>query len=208
MTKAKHPTKWKWQVIHEKDLDGYVTIPKTEDLYRISTKGQCVSRRHPGCHSWPGWWIQMKIIKSRVDRPYNRIVVYIEGEKRLLQVGRLVLQCFVGDPPTSEHIACHLNGVSDDDRLENLKWGLPVDVSTGKIIRGTYSHGDKSPHCSFAPEQVRAIRRILNAGISQSTLANAVGVPQTRIREIAKGITRNPEKHIGRENPLTGEVVR
>jgi hypothetical protein len=150
----------------------------------------------------------MKIRKSRVDRPYNRIGIYIEGEQRMLQVSRLVLQCFVGDPPTSEHVACHLNGVTDDDRLENLKWGMPVDTKTGQIIRGTYSHGDKSPHTSFAPEQVRAIQRILKAGISQSTLANAVGVPQPRIREIAMGITRNPDKHIGRENPLTGEVVR
>jgi len=207
MTKAKHPTRWKWQAIHENDLNGYVTIPNTDGLYKINTNGQCVTCRHSACQSWPGWWIQMKIRKSRVDRPYNRVAVYIKGEKKMCQVSRLLLQSFVGDPPTNNHIACHLNGITHDDRLENLKWGMPVDAKTGQIIRGTYTHGDKSPTISFAPEQVRAIQRILKAGISQSTLANAVGVPQPRIREIAIGLTWNPDKHIGRENPLTGEVV-
>ena len=150
----------------------------------------------------------MKIRKSRIDRPYNRIGIYIEGEQKMLQVSRLVLQCFVGDPPTTEHIACHLNGVTSDDRLENLQWGRPVDAATGKIIRGTYCHGDKSPQVSFAPEQIAAIRRILKAGVSQCTIANAVGVPSSRIREIALGITRNPDKHIGRKHSLTGEVVK
>ena len=144
----------------------------------------------------------MKTNASSIYRPYNRILIYCNGVQTVFQISRLVLTCFVGEPPTASHVACHLNGKSDDDRLENLKWGLPFDVKTSQIIRSTWAHGHKSPRSLFAPEQIRAIKKILKAGISPSCLANAVGVTQSRIRCVAIGKTWNPAKHVGRENPL------
>ena len=44
------------------------------------------------------------------------------SEKLTTTVQRLVLTAFVGDPPSSEHHANHINGIKTDNRPANLEW--------------------------------------------------------------------------------------
>jgi len=149
----------------------------------------------------------MKKTKSRPSQPFNRVGIVRDGEKTCAQLNRLILETFVGPPPSEDHVAAHVNGVSDDDRLENLKWALHVDVKTGSIRRGTWAHGDGIHSARFHDTQVKAVKKILAAGISPTTLAAAMDVPQARVREIAVGKSRNEKKHIGRKCELTGETI-
>lgn len=207
MTKPQHPSKWRFDVIHDRDLKGFKAIPRTDQLYMINPSGQVVGRRHSCCQPWPGWWIKLRTAKSRPSQPFNRVSIVQDGQQVCAQLGRLLLETFVGPAPSSDHVAGHINGVSDDDRLENLKWVLPVDVKTGSIRRGTWAHGDRVHSARFHETQVNAIRRILEAGIAPTTLAAAMDVPQARVREIAAGLSRRIGKHDGRKCELTGETI-
>jgi hypothetical protein len=207
VTTAKHPRHWKRNTIHESDLGEFVDVPDTDGMYRIARDGTVISQKFIRLRPWPGWWIILKTVKSRPSQPFNRVhIVYSDGVSVCEQLSRLLLTVFLSPPPTNDSVAAHLNGVSDDDRLENLTWAVPTDVKTASIVRGSHAHGDNHPSTRFCEQQVKAIRQIISMGVPVNMLARAMNEPQPRIRELTQ-IKRDVAKHHGTACPLTGRVL-
>lgn len=64
-----------------------------------------------------------------------------------VKVHRLVLQTFIG--PSEGREVNHINGVKDDNRLENLQWVTHRDnikhaVESG-LMPDNYAHGPRGP---------------------------------------------------------------
>ena len=180
-------------------------IPNTSGLYQISANGIVVSRRRPSMPN--GYWLVISISKSKNARPFQRVGLYFDGDTKpkMCQVSRLILEAWVGPPPTDRHVAAHKNGVPDDDRLENLKWSLMKDVKQGQICRGTWVHGDRVGSARLSREQVEAARKIVtDHGVPANLLATALGTPQARVREWLT-TTWDADKWSGLENPLEAE---
>jgi len=202
MTQRKHPKHWAFATVHENDLGEFKDIPGTGGLYRISQNGEVISKRR---RSLPdGYWVLLRICKSRNAHPFNRVSVYFDGDSKskICQVSRLVLEAWVGPPPTKTSIAAHRNGVSDDDRLENLLWAEQKDVSHGQICRGSWAHGERVGSSRHSLQQVEAARKIvIEYGVSANLLAEALGVAQPRVSEwLTK--TWDTSKWEDLENPL------
>lgn len=207
MPAAKHPSKWKLNTIHESDLGDFVDVPNTDGMYRVSKDGCVISQKHIRLRPWPGWWLILATCKSRPSQPFNRVnITYEDRGEASVSLSRLLLTVFVCPPPSKDSVAAHINGISDDDRLENLKWALPQDVKTGAIVRGTHSHGDRHPAARFHEDQVKAVRQIAAKGVPVNMIARAMDEPQARIRELVK-TRRNMAKHNGTVCPLTGHVL-
>lgn len=211
MPKAKHPSKWKIETIHESDLEfsSYYEIPGTGGFYRISKSGNVISQRLRALKCWPGYWLKQKIVPSRKEKPYSRVNIYWENlpdTKSPTTLGRLLLLTFVGDPPTPDHLACHKNGITDDDRLGNLIWAKSLDVKKASIVRGTYASGEQSATCRFSNRQLDAIIELSNLGASVNLIARALSENQVRIRELLKFRMENRSKWEGLICPLTGNV--
>jgi len=202
MTAKKHIKHWKFAVVHKDDLGDFKPIPNTGGMYQISKDGVVVSSRHRGLPD--DHWIVLKTQKSRVAHPFNRVMIYFDGRDKpnICQISRLILEAWVGPPPSPLHIAAHRNGVSDDDRLENLLWATSKDVKYGSICRGTWVHGESAATSRFSEEQVVAARRIVvEYGVPANLLATAMGLPQQRVREwLTK--TWDSTKWDGLTNPL------
>jgi HNH endonuclease/NUMOD4 motif len=73
--------------------------------------------------------------------PYGHKMVQLVG-KKIVPVSCLVLEAFVGERPSPDHIAHHLNGNGGDNTVENLAWTPIAVVNKGcfdkAFERGTY----------------------------------------------------------------------
>lgn len=97
-----------------------------------------------------------KLIK-RANGPagYPIVTLVTAAGKKSFRLHRLVAIAFLGDPPTAEHHAAHLDGDRTNASASNLAWKLPVDNMADKIRHGTCSRGG-SPKLS--PKDVAEIR--------------------------------------------------
>jgi hypothetical protein len=60
-------------------------------------------------------------------------------------VHRLVLLAWVGPPPAGTE-ACHNNGMADDNRLVNLRWGTRSENTRDMVSHGTHDFARRT-HC-------------------------------------------------------------
>ena len=75
--------------------------------------------------------------QSRSNR-YGHLAVRILGKQRNVHI--LVLECFRGPRP-SGHFGLHNNGVPEDNFLENLRWGTPLENAQDMVAHGRSARG-------------------------------------------------------------------
>lgn len=73
--------------------------------------------------------------KRTHPNPSGYMMCTLEG--KLVTVHKCVLTAFVGPRPTPKHQAAHGNGISIDNRVENLRWATPLENSADKYVHGT-----------------------------------------------------------------------
>lgn len=84
-------------------------------------------------------------LKPTLDRSgYYRVHLGVDGKKYSYSVHRMVLMAFVGMPKKG-HEGCHNNGVSTDNRIENLRWGTQEENAKDRVRHGTYRRGKDHP---------------------------------------------------------------
>jgi hypothetical protein len=207
MTAKVHPSHWsKMNAIENPPEGDYRDIPETGGLCRISRDGIVISRCKCGLPD--GWWILLAIEKSRNARPYLRVSIYFDGDKRpkRCQVSRLILQAWVGPPPGPKYVAAFRDGNNANCHLDNLKWATAREVTEGKICRGTWAHGATAGSARASEEQVEAARKIvMDYEVPVNLLATALGRPNIRVKEwLVK--CWDTSKWDGLENPLLSHV--
>ena len=125
-------------------------------------------------------------LKPAKDRcGYLRVDIY-RSKNRTRKVHRLVLEAFVG--PCPEGWLCrHLNGVRDDNRLSNLRWGTVAENRRDMERHGTVPRGEKNPIAKLTSANVRKIRRLLSEGRSSPSIAADFGVSSSCVDEAGNG---------------------
>lgn len=123
----------------------WMPIPGYEDLYLVSSQGRVRSktRIYPS-----GWKRNPRIMRQRrMWAGYMHVQLKgSAGKRKTFRVHRLVALAFLGGPPAPGMEVRHLNGVRDDNRLENLAWGTRSENSQDSIRHGTHPKAGKT-HC-------------------------------------------------------------
>ena len=101
-----------------------------------------------------------KMALSKRHYGYVRTKLTIDGVRKDLNVHRLVLFTFVGPPEVGQKHCRHLNGITDDNRLENLKWGTAKENAADRKLHGTQHHpiGELSGNTKLNNKQVIEMR--------------------------------------------------
>mgnify|MGYP000558890756 FL=1 len=138
--------------------------------------------RHHGPYVITDRWFRMKASKERSG--YLSITIYKNSTAYKRRVQRLILEAFVGPPPSKMHQASHDNNVRDDCRLSNLRWDTPKGNMADRERHGTKLIGEKNPFSKLNDQAVIAIRAACAAGESQRSVAKRFGLSQTHVSEI------------------------
>lgn len=146
------------------DKEIWKRIPGYGDRYKVSNLGRVkrLERRTKITQKNTKYQfiIPEKILKGTKHKN-GYIVVELVGGRRY-GIHTLVLMAFIGKCPKGMYCR-HLNGVPDDNRLCNLKWGTPTENNRDKIKHGTITNGEKVNTSILTEKQVKQIRKIFNA---------------------------------------------
>lgn len=158
-------------------------VPGFVGIYEVSDQGsvRCMRARQ-------GVTVG-KILKGKTNKDgYVRVVLNNSpAAPKDMLVHVLVLSAFKGPRPEGKE-SRHLNGVPDDNRLDNLDWGTPVENAADRALHGTQVRGEKHSHAKLTDAQVQEIRA---SDLPQKQLGQAYGVTQQTISDIKTGRRRN-----------------
>lgn len=162
-----------------KDIPGY------DGIYQVSDLGRVRSLKR-------GSW---KFLKSAISgtSSYRYVQLHKDSSVKNRPVHQLVLEAFVGQRPAGDYQGCHNDGDSGNNSLSNLRWDTQAGNFADKKLHGTESKGSKHGQAKLNESQVLNIRRRLNSGEKQQTLADEHGVSRVLISLIK---TRKVWTHI------------
>ena len=124
-----------------------------EDQYEVSNKGRLSCRRRGS---------NRRVIRSPYKDKDGYLCVGLskDGQAKAKKIHRAVLEAFVGVCPKGLMCA-HLNGIRNDNRLENLIWATPTESMSHKKIHGTERLGENHHRATLTNQDVLRIREML-----------------------------------------------
>ncbi len=128
-----------------------------------------------------------KKLSPQFDGKYFRVSFSVNGVASTYSVHRVVLEAFVGLRPDGM-VACHNNGDSKDNRIDNLRWDTASANTADKRRHGTIARGEKIGCAKLTNQDVLEIRRLLKyKWATGKELAERYGVGAGRIADINTG---------------------
>jgi hypothetical protein len=107
------------------------------------------------------------------------------GEKKRVAVHRMVMLAFRG--PSDLHVN-HINGVKNDNRLENLEYVTDKqNREHAKHVLDAFPKGAKHPNSKLTESDVLGILKLIDQGLSDGMVANVYGCTPANVWMIRKG---------------------
>jgi|SRR5262245_4863085 len=161
--------------------------------YRVGSDGSVWSCIGKGCSSTSilvgKEWKKLKLVawrRKKTNLTYYYVTLCCDGKQVGKRVNRLVLEAFVSSPPPGMR-CCHINGISTDNRIENLYWGTGKDNENDKRRHGMLRLGSCHQNSRLTEENVREIRKLRKEGMSWNSLAARFGVAARTVRSVVSG---------------------
>lgn len=136
-----------------------------------------------------------KLLKPIISRDgYVNYVIYVNGEKHYLGYHQLVAGVCIpmSDDPNATEID-HLDGIKEHNEYTNLE-----RVTRGENVRRSVAlglkkglRGEDNGSCKYNDNQIHFIMKLLESGVSISTLVNELGVTTTLVYGLASGTVRS-----------------
>lgn len=164
-------------------------IPRYEGFYQASSHGRIKSlaRIVPMCDGRK-YRVSEKILKPAWDGKYFHVIFSNSGKEYVELVHRVVLEAHVGECPEGLE-ACHNDGNSKNNRLENLRWDTHKSnmEEIGNFKKPDWATGERHGMSKLTENNVREIKKRLKDGENHRHIAKDFNVTETAIRGIRSG---------------------
>lgn len=150
-----------------------------ESRYEVSSDGRVRSLRG-NRYLPPGEIYQHKAKRNPLGTTYLQVTLWNGSRPKSVRVHRLVLDAFFGARPRGM-VACHCNGDSLDNRVENLRWDTQKANIADSVRIGSRPKGERHGMAKLSEEAVREIRR---SALSAVRLSKVYGVSDVLIGRV------------------------
>lgn len=160
-----------------KDVVGF------EGLYEVSDTGQVRSLDRI---ARSGRFCKGKILSQKSIRGYMNVTLCVDNKLTTRQVHRLVMMAFSYNPEYKKLQVNHINGVKDDNRLENLEW-----CTSSENLKHAYQlglerqDGEHNANHKLTWEKVYKIRNEY-CHLSETQVAQLVGCNRATVGQVRR----------------------
>jgi hypothetical protein len=148
--------------------------------YRVGDDGSVWSRRDHGVIRGP--WRQLK---PKLDKDgYSVLALRANNCDRHCRIHVLMLMAFVGPRPNGQ-VGRHIDDDKSNNKLSNLAWGTLKQNSQDAVRNGCFDfRGERNGRAKLTENDVREIRKLRAAGLTQKQVAQRFGIHWMRVSEI------------------------
>jgi hypothetical protein len=113
----------------------------------------------------------------------------VKNKTKLFYIHQLLLKAFVRMPNRGEE-CLHINGIKNDCRLENLRWGTRKENVADAIKHGTATVGERNGGARLSQDDANNIRLVKETyKLFNKQIANYYGVTSSTISRIIRNET-------------------
>jgi len=170
-----------------KDIPGY------EGRYAVTRDGRVWSHKketpvgkNGGVRLDGDRWLTLTV--GNMGKGYHRIaLVNAEGKRKMWLVHRLVAITYIPNPDSLPFIN-HINGVTTDNRVENLEWcdaqGNSVHAYGNGWVKLPNQKGALNSQAKVTEKDVQIIRRLSKQGYRGTHISKELGVCRSTVNDI------------------------
>lgn len=115
-----------------------------EGLYEVSDYGRVRSIPNPGLRGKKTTGRIRKLTPK--DSGHLQVDLWRGNSRQMRKVHQLVLEAFVGERPSMDHVGCHWDGDPTNNHASNLRWDTRKSNSADQRRHGTHNN-TKRTHC-------------------------------------------------------------
>lgn len=176
-----------------KDVLGHEGDYEVSDLGRVRSVYKVVEKRNGGTYTRVS-----KVLRSaRNADGYLKCALSTVGVLKSYHVHRLVAKAFLGDAPKGYEVD-HINGVRDDNRLENLRWMEKIAHLKDSWRRGqmknSVHYGEKNWKSCYKKETMMEARRLVAEWKEMGSrrgglkaIGQKLGITPATMKDISRG---------------------
>lgn len=132
------------------------------------------------------------IIPYRITQDYTAIDI---GLRKTMSAHRLVAEAFIPNPDSLPEVN-HINGVKDDNRVENLEWVTPSENVRHSIATGlrVTKRGLQNPKSFFNEENIQECVNLREQGHTYESISKMFGTSRHVVSRSIKNYRRSTER--------------
>jgi hypothetical protein len=170
-----------------KDVYGYERYYQASNLGNIKSEDMVVPHWRGGKMVKRGR-ILRNCKRSSSPASYLVVMLCVNQVKKTVSVHRVIAEAFIPNPENKPQVN-HINGIKNDNRVENLEWVTGTENQIHAVKTGLKNSGNNLWNGKFSKDDIEKIKKLKNDGILQYKIAEIMGVAAGTISCILYGKT-------------------